>query len=76
MNGCWVNGGSTDIIAFRGISVSPLTMPLLKLVQRLFDLLDTPEDIPILAPLLPPKRVGLSPLSGGSGLAFKADYCR
>lgn len=37
--------------ANRGIVVSELSLPLLNAFQRLIDLLDEPEDIPILAPL-------------------------
>lgn len=37
---------------FRGISVSKVTPPLLNAVQRLLELLDTPDDIPILAPII------------------------
>ncbi|NTU59022.1 MAG: AraC family transcriptional regulator [Chlorobiaceae bacterium] len=36
----------------RGMSVSEGSMPLLNAFQRLIDLLDEPEDIPILAPLV------------------------
>jgi AraC-like DNA-binding protein len=36
----------------RGIAVSEVSAPLLSAFQRLLDLLDQPEDIPILAPLL------------------------
>jgi AraC-like DNA-binding protein len=38
--------------ASRGIAVSKVSMPLLNAFQRLMDLLDTPEDIPILSPLI------------------------
>lgn len=37
--------------AGRGMAVSELSLPLLKAFLRLIDLLDEPEDIPILAPL-------------------------
>ena len=36
----------------RGIAVSKVTSPLLNAVQRLLELLDSPDDIPILAPLV------------------------
>jgi AraC-like DNA-binding protein len=36
----------------RGLAVSPIEAPLLDAVVRLLQLLDTPEDIPILAPLM------------------------
>lgn len=36
----------------RGIGVSTLSLPLLKVVSRLVELLETPEDIPILSPLI------------------------
>lgn len=36
----------------RGIAVSDLSLPMLNAFQRLLDLLDSPEDIPILAPLI------------------------
>lgn len=38
--------------ARRGMAVSQLTLPLLDAFRRLIDLLDQPEDIPILAPLI------------------------
>ncbi len=38
--------------AGRGMAVSELSSPLLNAFQRLLDLLDEPEDIPILAPLV------------------------
>lgn len=38
--------------AGRGVAVSEVTLPLLDAILRLMGLLDTPEDIPILAPLL------------------------
>lgn len=38
--------------ASRGIAVSKVSVPLLNAFQRLIDLLDTPEDIPILSPLI------------------------
>ncbi len=38
--------------ASRGIAVSDVSLPLLNAFQRLLDLLDAPEDIPILAPLI------------------------
>lgn len=37
----------------RGIAVSKVSVPLLDAFQRLIDLLDTPEDIPILSPADP-----------------------
>ena len=36
----------------RGMAVSKVSLPLLNAFQRLIDLLDQPEDIPILAPLI------------------------
>jgi len=36
----------------RGMATGKLTEPLLKSFQRLIDLLDTPKDIPILAPMI------------------------
>jgi AraC-like DNA-binding protein len=36
----------------RGIAVSQVTLPLLSAVRRLLELLDSPEDIPILSPLI------------------------
>lgn len=36
----------------RGMAIGEVTLPLLKAVQRLIDLLDRQEDIPILAPLV------------------------
>jgi len=36
----------------RGMATGRVTMPLLAAFQRLVDLLDTPEDIPILAPVI------------------------
>lgn len=36
----------------RGMAVSEMTLPLLNAFQRLVDLLDEPEDIPIIAPLI------------------------
>jgi len=38
--------------ASRGMAVGAVTLPLLDAFQRLIDLLDEPEDIPILAPLI------------------------
>ena len=38
--------------AGRGMAVSEVSLPLLNAFQRLIDLLDEPEDIPILAPLV------------------------
>jgi AraC-like DNA-binding protein len=38
--------------ADRGMAVSRLTLPLLDAFRRLIDLLDQPEDIPILAPMI------------------------
>lgn len=38
--------------ASRGIAVSEISEPLLNAFQRLMDLLDSPEDIPILSPLI------------------------
>lgn len=38
--------------ASRGMAVGEVSLPLLNAFQRLLDLLDTPEDIPILAPLI------------------------
>lgn len=38
--------------AGRGMAVSKVSLPLLDAFQRLIDLLDEPEDIPILAPLI------------------------
>lgn len=38
--------------ASRGMAVSEVTLPLLNAILRLMDLLDAPEDIPILAPLI------------------------
>jgi AraC-like DNA-binding protein len=38
--------------AGRGMAVSEVSVPLLNAFQRLIDLLDEPEDIPILAPLV------------------------
>lgn len=38
--------------AQRGMAVSELSLPLLNAFNRLLDLLDNPEDIPILAPLV------------------------
>lgn len=38
--------------AGRGMAVSAVSLPLLNAFQRLIDLLDEPEDIPILAPLV------------------------
>jgi hypothetical protein len=38
--------------AIRGMAVSEVSLPLLNAFQRLIDLLDEPEDIPILAPLI------------------------
>jgi len=37
---------------WRGMAVSALSLPLLSAFQRLIDLLDEPENIPILAPLI------------------------
>lgn len=36
----------------RGMAVSELSSPLQNAIQRLLDLLDTPDDIPIIAPLI------------------------
>lgn len=36
----------------RGLAIGEITLPLLKAVQRLIELLDRPENIPILAPLV------------------------
>ncbi|MDK9701071.1 MAG: AraC family transcriptional regulator [bacterium] len=36
----------------RGMAVSKVTLPLLSAIIRLIDLLDTPQDIPILSPLI------------------------
>lgn len=36
----------------RGMATGEVTLPLLTAVQRLIDLLDNPEDIPILAPII------------------------
>lgn len=36
----------------RGLAIGGITLPLLNAFQRLLDLLDRPEDIPILAPLV------------------------
>lgn len=38
--------------ADRGMAVSEVSLPLLKSFHRLIDLLDSPEDIPILSPLI------------------------
>jgi AraC-like DNA-binding protein len=38
--------------ASRGMAVGDVSLPLLNAFQRLVDLLDTPEDIPVLAPLI------------------------
>ena len=38
--------------ASRGMAVSEVSVPLLNAFRRLIDLLDAPEDIPILAPLI------------------------
>jgi AraC-like DNA-binding protein len=38
--------------ASRGMAISEVTVPLLKSFQRLIELLDEPEDIPVLAPLI------------------------
>lgn len=38
--------------ASRGIAVSEITLPLLQAFHRLIDLLDEPESIPVLAPLI------------------------
>ncbi|NVK42048.1 MAG: AraC family transcriptional regulator [Oceanospirillaceae bacterium] len=42
------SGRSTD----RGIGVSEVTQPMFAVISRLIDLLDTPQHIPILAPLI------------------------
>lgn len=38
--------------ASRGMAIGEVTLPLLSAVRRLIDLLDEPEDIPILAPIV------------------------
>jgi AraC-like DNA-binding protein len=38
--------------ASRGMAISEVTVPLLNSIQRLIELLDEPEDIPVLAPLI------------------------
>ncbi len=38
--------------ASRGVAVSKITLPMVQAILRLIDLLDHPEDIPILAPLI------------------------
>jgi AraC-like DNA-binding protein len=38
--------------ASRGMAISEVTVPLLNSLQRLIELLDEPEDIPVLAPLI------------------------
>jgi AraC-like DNA-binding protein len=38
--------------ANRGMAISEVTVPLLNSIQRLIELLDEPEDIPVLAPLI------------------------
>ena len=39
-------------ISGRGMRVSEVSMPLLNAFQRLLDLLDNPQDVPVLAPLI------------------------
>jgi AraC-like DNA-binding protein len=38
--------------ASRGMAVSKITLPMVQAIMRLIDLLDYPEDIPVLAPLI------------------------
>ncbi|AFH63172.2 AraC family transcriptional regulator [Paenibacillus caseinilyticus] len=54
----------------RGISVTPSTPPLLEAVLRLVKLLDTPEDIPVLAPLAH-REILYRVLQGGQGALIR-----
>ncbi len=54
----------------RGMAIGEVTMPLLKAVLRLIELLDRPEDIPILAPLVQ-KEILYYLLVGDQGLRLR-----
>lgn len=54
----------------RGIAVSRVDLRLLESFQRLLDLLDTPEDIPILGPLIQ-KEIVYRLLTGEQGLLLR-----
>lgn len=54
----------------RGIGVSELSLPILKTAVRLVELLDTPEDIPMLAPLIQ-KELFYHLLSGSQGARLR-----
>lgn len=60
--------------AGRGIAISQVTMPLLDAFRRLIDLLDQPEDIPILAPLIQREILMLTEHLDAATVSFQVGY--